>query len=289
MSVRDRFEDWRERVGGTSVLLSVLVHVILAILILTDVVLDHDHGKAGDEPQAVEVSLVPERKAPAPSPLPPPPPQQQPEQSMPPEPEPQPEPPMPVPKPTPPEPPKPILKPLLDPGKLAKESKAAPEKEVKDTHHSWLDDAHEDDAPKKAAETSPFAKSSQAMTVGKGGSADEVGGQATQSERDYLLAQILKPWRNRPNFNWQPDAIVQLRVVVMPDGYLAPPFDARQRYSPELAIMGYGRMAPNDPRRIVLESLYSVLRVAQPLTLPPELRAKAPFNTRLDFRLVDIP
>ena len=294
MSVLDRFEDWRERVGGTSVLLSVLVHLILALLILTDIVLDHDQPKGGaDEPPAVEVSLVPPPQQPPPQPQQ----QQQPQPEPPkPQPEPEPEPPKPMARPSPPipEPPKPLPKPVLDPGKLAKDSKAGTEDatEVKQTKHSWLDDAHEDDAPKAVSEMGMAAKAvkpTEAMAVGKGAAHGDDVGQATQSERDYLLTQILKPWRNRPNYNWPSDAVVRLRVQVMPDGYLAAPFNARQRYAPDLAIVGYYSMSRDDPRRVILESLYSVLRVAQPLTLPPELKAKAPFLTVLDFKLVDIP
>lgn len=293
MSIGNRFEEWRERLGGTSVLLSVLIHVALLVLILTDVLLDHKPQMHGNEdPPAVEVSLVPEPKRQLP-----PPPQQQPQpQAQPEQPKPEPEqqqPPMPMAKPAPPvqEPAKPPPKPVLQQGKLAKDSNAGSDKdETKSPKHSWLDDAKDDGAPKNPQITSPLAKATEAMTVGKGSARqDDNEGAATQSERDFLLAQILKPWHNRPNYDWGEDAVIRLRVQVLPDGYLAPPFNARQGYTPDLAIVGFHRMAANDPRRIMLESLYSVLRVAQPLNLPPELRKKAPFLTVLDFRLVDIP
>ena len=299
MSVVDRFRNWQERKGGTAVLLSVLVHFTVVVLLLTDVLLPHSKP-TDDQPTAIEVSLVPEPAARQPAPAPEPPaPEPAPAQQPPPPPpqppqdEPEPPPPTPMARPTPPipEPPKPPSKPILQEGKLAEESKAAsPDAKAKpEAKHSWLDDADQGDSPKTSQSTAPDGQVTQPMNLGKGGSRSQDEGQATQSERDFLLSQILKPWRNRPSYNWPADAIVRLRVEVMPDGYLAQPFNARQRYAPDLAIVDYHRLAPNDPRRVMLESLYSVLRVAQPLTLPPELKAKAPFVTVLDFKLVDIP
>ncbi len=262
-------------------LVSLLVHLILAVLIWTDMIFDHEKPKPPDEPQAIEVQLAPEpKKAP-----PPPAPKAE---------EPKPEPakpqeqspadvPMPLPKPTPPvtAPPKPPPKPVLEEGNLGSESKAA--------KHNWLDDMEAAQQTKEARTTALFGQATEPMSWAQGEKHSGGNGPATQNERDFLLSQVVRQWRNRPVFNWQPDAVVHLRVRVLPDGYLASPFNSKERYAPNQAIIDYDNMARNDPRRMVLESLFVALRVAQPLTLPSELRAKAPFDTVLDFKLVDVP
>jgi outer membrane biosynthesis protein TonB len=295
MGFADRFDHWHGQVGSAALLISLLIHLVLAILLLTDMVIGHDQPKAPQEEQAIEVELAPEPKKQAkPQPPPPPPEPPKPEAPQPeapkpevPKPEAKPTPPtdtpMPLPKPTPPvaAPLKPLPKPVLEEGKLGKESKAG--------KHNWLDDVIAQEADKEGGATSPFGQATERMSWSQGTKRGESGGAATQSERDYLLGQVIRQWRNRPNYNWSNDAVVHLRVRVLKDGYLASPFNSKERYSPELAIIDYGTMAKNDPRRIVLESLYVALRVAQPLTLAPELRAKAPFETVLDFKLVDVP
>lgn len=125
------------------------------------------------------------------------------------------------------------------------------------------------------------------MAVATGGHQEDTGGPATQSERDFLLSQILTKWK-RPVGTWPPDAVVRLRVRIQADGYLSPPFNAHMPYSPASAIAGYEQMGRGDPRLAVLETLYVAIRVAQPLTLAPELRAKAPFDISLDFKLADV-
>ena len=284
MSVANDLESWKERVGGAAVLLSLLIHALLSVLMFTDVLIDHQARQLPTQPEAVEVSLVPEPKRQPPQPQPPPPPKEE----VQPQPDPvpqaaasQPPPPKPVPKPQQVVVPyKPPPKPVLEEGKIAKESKAP--------KHNWLDDAP-DDMPKESRTVTPFAKSSEPMAWSKGAARAETEGAATQTERDYLLSQVVKHWRNRPVVDWPPDAVVHLRINVLPDGHLAAPFNALEHYTPELAIVDFANMPRGDPRKAVLESLYVALRIAQPFILTPELRAKAPFETILDFRLVDIP
>lgn len=294
MGVSDGWDEWRERIGGRAVLVSLLVHILLLALIWLDVQWFASH----EDPPAIEVELTPEPPA-QPHPKPPPeqpkadqpeppkPPEPKPPEPKPPEPkqaekppEPKPEVAAPQPKPPPPDV-KPGPRPILDPGKLAKESHEG--------KRSWLDDSDTPE-PKKTTlgPSSSVAVPTQAMDVGKGERQnDDTGGPATQSERDFLLAQILNKWK-RPFGTWPPDAVVRLRVRVLPDGYLAPPFDARMGYAPASAIVGYGQMGRGDPRLAVLETLYVAIRVSQPLTLAPELRAKAPFEIALDFKLNDV-
>jgi len=95
--------------------------------------------------------------------------------------------------------------------------------------------------------------------------------------------------RGRPFAEWGFDGIVHLGVEVLADGTLGPPFSKNMPYQPQTAIEHYLDYAQSDPRRGLLESLYLALRMAQPLRLPPELKAKAPFHTTLDFQLHDVP
>ena len=310
MGLSDGWDEWRERIGGRSVLVSLLAHALLLALIWADVLWFSPH----EDPPAIEVELTAEAPpAPhlKPQPEAPKPPEIKPPEPKPPEPKPeaQPEPP-PEPKPEPKpeaEPPKPAAKPVakpepvplikpgpkpvLTPGKLAKEShEGAKEGTGEGKKHSWLDDVESADAGRPATGISSQVSPTEAMDVGKGGKKngeEDTGGPATQSERDFLLAQILTKWK-RPFGTWPPDAVVRLRVRVLANGYLAPPFDARMPYAPATAIVGYNQMARNDPRLAVLETLFVAIRVAQPLTLAPELRAKAPFGIALDFKLNDV-
>lgn len=110
----------------------------------------------------------------------------------------------------------------------------------------------------------------------------------TISERDLVLAQVLRHWRRPPQLALLEDGAVTLAVSVLGDGSLGPPFARSQPWNPGQAIAGYDGMPQGSPQRRVVESIYQALRDAQPLALPPELKAKAPFDLRLDFRFRDV-
>lgn len=289
MSISDDLDKWRERIGGGAVLVSILLHVLLGFVLWAEVL----WPSTPEEPTAIEVEIAPQPPAPPlPKIVPPKPPEQA--QTPPPEPK-TPEPKPPEPKPEPeakaveqpkaqprsmPPPIKPGPKPVMEPGKLAKESH--------ESKHNWLDDVGNADSKTSAPSlASLMSRPTESMAVSNGGHQEDTGGPATQSERDFLLSQILTKWK-RPFGTWPPDAVVRLRVRVQADGYFAPPFNAHMPYSPASAIAGYEQMGRGDPRLAVLETLYVAIRVAQPLTLAVELRAKAPFEISLDFKLADV-
>ena len=258
--------NWREWnwKRGAALLLSALAHVLVVALLLSGLL----HPDDLPVPPTVTVELVPETTKPKPEPPKPEPPKPEPPKPEPPKPEPprpppvKPEPIKPPPPPPqaakPPPPPKAWwempVKPVLEPGKLAKTSNAV---------------------------TRPMGVGVPAED------ADNVG-DATQSERDFILGQILPLWK-RPPVELPPDVVVNLRVLVLADGSLGNPFSAERPWNPAAAIEHYNQLTPGDPVMMTLVSLYTALRLAQPLKLPPELKAKAPFAAVLDFRLADAP
>ena len=265
-------------------LLSLVLHVILALALWTDVLWPNPPA----EPKIVNVDLVPETAKPPPLKAEPPKaPEPKAEEPKP------PEPPKPPEAPKPPEP-KPVPRPMATPppvvkippkfqaeqGKLGKESKLGARDEVEPKPQTEPVVRDPIVVSPKAPPTEPMA-----FTTGQKRLAD--GGPTTQSERDLLLTQILGRWKH-PSGDWPPNVVVQLRVRILPDGHMAAPFDSRDKYTPNEAITGYESMGYGDPRLQLLETLYVAIRVAQPLTLPPELKAKAPFETVLDFKLSDV-
>lgn len=110
----------------------------------------------------------------------------------------------------------------------------------------------------------------------------------TQSERDRVLAQVLRQWKPPPELIAFEDAEFEVRVTVLADGTLAAPFSHHAPFDPGAAIDGWNALHPDDPARRGSESFYRALRMAQPLRLSPELAAKAPFAVVLDFRVRDV-
>ncbi len=273
-------------------LLAILFHILLLLVLWWSL----RHHRVPKQPAPITVQLVPPPKPvvnrpkpklkPVPKPKPPP---------APPKPKPEPKP-----KPLPP-PPHPHAVPKLMPlppkiqfqkGKLAKTSHAGrPAHHA--AHHAARHKVAKPAAPKLPAWLRgdvpvPPPRHHQGMTMGSRGAPGKHVREATQSERDLILSQILESW-HKPPFPWGPKAVVSMRVVVLPNGYLAAPFNAKGKWDPDAAITDFKSMAPGDPRRDLLLTLYMAIRVAQPLTLPSALKAKAPFLADLDFRLSDVP
>ena len=256
--------DWWDSKGkrGAALLLSALVHAAVVLLLLSGLLNPRDVVV----PPSITVELVPEPAKPKVEP-----PKPEPPKPEPPKPEaPKPEPPKPEPKPEPPKPPPP------------------PPQAAPPPPRPWYELAKPVLADGKLAKTSHAVGAAKAIAIGEGPPDAELAGagEATQSERDLLLAQILPLWK-RPYFP-APDAVIQLSVLVRADGTLGAPFTATEPWNPAIAISHYNEMAPGDPRLQLLIGLYNALRLAQPLHLPPELKAKAPFGAKLDFRLNDV-
>ena len=113
----------------------------------------------------------------------------------------------------------------------------------------------------------------------------------TQSERDFLLAQILKYWRFNYSSPEGSNLTLTGHVVVMPDGMLAPPFKQNQPWKPQEAMPQYAEAvrSGNELVRRVLESFYLALRLAQPLLLPPDTGGSWPRRISVSFRFQDLP
>ncbi len=110
----------------------------------------------------------------------------------------------------------------------------------------------------------------------------------TRSERDMVLSQVVRHWRPPAALAAYADAEFAVTVTVLGDGMLAGAFSARAPFDPAAAIEGYAGLDARDLRRQASESFYRALRQAQPLTLPPALAAKAPFDVVLEFRVRDV-
>ncbi len=112
-----------------------------------------------------------------------------------------------------------------------------------------------------------------------------------QSERDFLLAQIIKCWRYNYGDAGARTLVLNGTVEVLPDGMLAPPFNGTQRWDPQTALPQYGVAGRTGNRFLqqVLESFYLALRLAQPLKLPPDSAGSWPRLISVSFRFQDLP
>ena len=185
MSIQIGLKQWRERFGSPSVLLSVLAHFVVLLLLVLDAMGLFGTVAAPEQPQVIEVTLVPQappqaaapppQAAPEPPPPPPPPPEPEtaPEEAAPP-------PPMPMARPEPP-PMAPPAKPMLEAGKLGKESKQGNDKDTagpqqaaakESAKHTWLDDVG--DGPPR--QNLPIAANAQTIQMGQGGKHSDGGG-----------------------------------------------------------------------------------------------------------------
>jgi hypothetical protein len=110
----------------------------------------------------------------------------------------------------------------------------------------------------------------------------------TQTDRDFVLSQVLRNWKPPRELAAYDKADVHVAVTVGADGYFAEAYDARRPWNPNEVFDGYAGLHPQDIQRRTIDAFYRAIRQAQPVKLPPELRGKAPFNVRLDFRFRDI-
>lgn len=111
----------------------------------------------------------------------------------------------------------------------------------------------------------------------------------TQNERDVVLSQVLKGWKPPRELAAYDNADIFVGVTIGPDGYFTEEFDARRKWNPAEVFDDYARLHPQDIQRRTVDAFYRAIREAQPIRLPPALKAKAPFRVRLDFRLKDAP
>lgn len=110
----------------------------------------------------------------------------------------------------------------------------------------------------------------------------------TQNERDFVLSQVLRFWKPPRELAAYDSAELAVGVTVGPDGFFADGYDARRPWNPDEVFDGYGRLHPQDVQRRTVDAFYRAIRQAQPVRLPPALKAKAPFRVRLEFRFKDV-
>lgn len=109
----------------------------------------------------------------------------------------------------------------------------------------------------------------------------------TQNERDFVLGQVLRSWHPPKELAAYEKADVRVTVTVQADGYFADAYDGRRPWNPAEVFDGYGSLPPDSIQRRTIDAFYRAIRQAQPVKLPPVLKAKAPFPVRLDFRFKD--
>ncbi len=239
--IRRPFSRW-------ALFLSVLLHVLLVIALLDEALI---WGRLKHEAETtVEVELVPAPAPPKPNP-PPPPPAAPPPQATPP-----PEPPPPVPAHTalprslPPPPPQ------LSTAPLARHS-TGPGRQ----------------AGSGAAVTAVFPV--LGLEPGQSGKAagrkGEQGGELTQTEQDFILAQIVKYWHVDLHVPEAHGLVLSATIVIEADGTLASPLSKDDPWNPAAVIDGYAGMVAGGYsfRRQAIEGFLLALRLCQPLKLPP--------------------
>lgn len=109
----------------------------------------------------------------------------------------------------------------------------------------------------------------------------------TQNERDFVLGQVLRHWAPPKELSAYDKADIRVSVTVGADGYFADMYDSRRPWAPGAVFDGYESLPPGSIQRRTVDAFYRAIRQAQPVRLPPALKAKAPFPVRLDFRFKD--
>lgn len=109
----------------------------------------------------------------------------------------------------------------------------------------------------------------------------------SQNERDFVLSQVIRHWHPPRELAAYDKADVSVAVIVDANGYFDEDFDARRPWNPARVFDGYNSQSPQSLQRRSVDAFYQAIRKAQPVRLPPALKAKAPFPVRLDFRFKD--
>jgi hypothetical protein len=136
---------------------------------------------------------------------------------------------------------------------------------------------------------------SEIETLSQGGSSpiadDQKKAELTQTERDFILAQIIKYWRFNYETLSETDLTLNGNVTVLANGMLAAPFNGNQPWSPETVLPQYKESikTKNWFAKDLLESFYLALRLSQPLDLPPGSEKTWPRLISVSFRLKDLP
>jgi hypothetical protein len=260
----------RNSVFRWAIALSVLLHVLLIVVLNSEELIWSRLWP--EQPPPIVVDLVP---PPQPAQQPPPPKPAERQQAEQKQEQPKPEEPKPEPKPErkPQEarhPPPPLTRPQLMPGRIA-ETSSVPNPVARNgaagTSRALSLSSGEGAGPKAEAKAGP---------VGVSG---PLGPDLTQSEQDFILAQIMKYWR--VDFHAPEARGLSLSGVfyVLADGTLASPVNKSDPWNPAAVVDDYNGLSAY--RRDAVDGFLLALRLAQPLQLPP---SKGPWPRKIVIR-----
>jgi hypothetical protein len=259
---------YRQTFSRLAISLSIVLHILLVYVLLNEELL-WAKLKVVDVPQ-VEVELVPELPKPHP-PKPPP----VPKIDEPPPPEP--------PKPEAVEPPKqpppnapPLTIPQLVPGRLAQQPAV-----LRPSPRSG--GGGEEKAPATTAGPAITLLPKEQSKAEHPGSNGPVGPELTQSEQDFVLAQVLKYWHVDFHAAEARGLVLEGVFFVQADGTLASPFNKDDPWNPEAVVRGYAQLGRSgiSYRRDAIDGFLLALRLCQPLQMPS---TKGPWPRKVTLR-----
>lgn len=271
-------DDQRSLISRWAMPLSFLVHLAILAALVSQIFGWSLVQPVPPEPQEIQVELVPQKEPPKAEPPKPEPPKPEPPKPEPPKPEPKPEPPKPEPQPKPQvEPPKPapLMQPQLLPGRVAERSAV--------THRS----------PRNGAdgETQALALSTPGLSLvpkedrkrGPAGASGPEGPEVTQSERDFILAQVMKFWRVDFHAPEARGLVLKGTFFLQADGTLMSPVNKADPWNPQAVVDEYDALAAGGYtyRREAIDGFLMALRLAQPFKLPS---SQGPWPKRITIR-----
>ncbi len=253
----------------SAILLSIVLHILLVYGLLHEDLL----WAALQLPEAphLDVELVPEPPKPPP---PKPPPVAKAEEPKPDVAEPpKPPPPAPLPRSLPP-----AISPQLVPGRLAERS-AAP-------HPAPRNGAGGSDSRLAMdSEHGITLLPKDPAKAGRPGSGGPEGPELTQSERDFILAQILKYWNVDLHAPQAQGLVLQGTFYVQADGTLMSPVNKDDPWNPSAVVDNYDALGRSGDsyRRDAIDGFLLALRLCQPLQLPPGSQGPWPRKVMIRF------
>lgn len=284
-----RTKDWDNRRLGLAVILSLLLHGLVALILL----IEPWTWKSQPEPPPILAEFVmpePPKAAPPPAPPPPAPPPQ-------------------AAAPTPPPPqeqvrpiPPPSIPQLQNAPVTEAPSRAPPSAGEKARTQSSekpqpapLPDRIGPSttmAPPAQRERSASSRPTGNRAQGEAGAAGKAGESMTQSESDFFLAQIVRAWVidfDAPQFA---NLVIEGGFGVLPNGMLAPPYGKNDPWDMNVMVRNWNRIeAMRGPQavayRTAMETFMQAMRLAQPFTMPPDAQGY-PKILQLNFRVGDL-
>jgi hypothetical protein len=120
---------------------------------------------------------------------------------------------------------------------------------------------------------------------------DQEKSELTQTERDVILAQIIKHWRFNLTSPEAKELTINGSVVVLPSGMLAPPFNGNDPWDLGKAMPQYEQYVKNGNTFLseLMFSFYTALRLSQPFDLPASAEGTWPKKISISFRFKDLP